>query len=121
MKRNSEYFKKKLQDELTLLQTELESVGIKNPSNPLDWEATVKDTDLDTADEMELADTIESYEDNTAILKQLEIQYNKVKEALVRIDVGTYGICNICGEEIEEDRLEANPSADTCIAHRDED
>ena len=40
-----------------------------------------------------------------------------VDEALEKIEKGTYGICETGGEKIEEDRLEANPSARTCKAH----
>lgn len=40
---------------------------------------------------------------------------NKVEEALARIDDGTYGICEDCGEEIAVKRLEARPVAKYCI------
>lgn len=40
---------------------------------------------------------------------------NKVEEALGRIDDGSYGICDGCGEEIAEKRLEARPVAKFCI------
>jgi RNA polymerase-binding transcription factor DksA len=33
------------------------------------------------------------------------------------MEEGKYGICKVCGEEIEEARLEANPAAETCKAH----
>ncbi|HBT97784.1 MAG TPA: RNA polymerase-binding protein DksA [Desulfobulbaceae bacterium] len=39
----------------------------------------------------------------------------KIKEALVRIDDGVYGICAGCGEEIGVKRLEARPVTDLCI------
>ncbi len=39
----------------------------------------------------------------------------KVKEALKRIDDGTYGICELCGEEISGKRLEARPVTTCCI------
>ena len=50
-------------------------------------------------------------------MKELEIRYNEVKEALKRIEEGTYGICRVSGEQIEPERLEANPAATTCIKH----
>ncbi len=40
---------------------------------------------------------------------------NKIKEALARIDDGTFGICEICGEEISEGRLRARPVTTLCI------
>lgn len=39
----------------------------------------------------------------------------KIKKALERIEDGTYGICEECGEEIGVKRLEARPVATLCI------
>ncbi|MDH5299303.1 MAG: RNA polymerase-binding protein DksA [Desulfobulbaceae bacterium] len=39
----------------------------------------------------------------------------KVKEAMERIEDGTYGICDECGEEITVKRLEARPVTTLCI------
>jgi len=39
----------------------------------------------------------------------------KIKEALDRIEKGTFGICEVCGEEISEERLEARPVTTLCI------
>lgn len=39
----------------------------------------------------------------------------KIKEALERIENGTYGICEICGEKISETRLKARPVTTVCI------
>jgi RNA polymerase-binding transcription factor DksA len=63
------------------------------------------------------ADLITHFEDNTAILKDLEIRYNDVLAAIGRIDAGTYGICEVSQESIEEERLNADPAARTCKAH----
>lgn len=116
---NIQFFKSKLEDELKTLEKELSSVGRKNPDNPADWEAKPADITPDTADETELADSIEEFETNTAILKELEIRYNEVKEALARIEKGTYGVCETDGEKIEEERLLANPAAKTCLKHKE--
>ena len=40
---------------------------------------------------------------------------NKIKEALARIDDGSFGICEICDEEISEARLKARPVTTLCI------
>jgi RNA polymerase-binding transcription factor DksA len=111
------HFKDRLETELTLLEKELGSVGRINPANKKDWEATAPAMDAMAADENETADTIEEYESNTAVLKQLETRYNEVKRALAKIENGKYGICEVSGEEIEADRLEANPAARTCKNH----
>ena len=39
----------------------------------------------------------------------------KIKDALVRIENGSYGICDQCGEEISEARMEARPVTTVCI------
>lgn len=103
--------------EKVTLESELETVGKRNPDNPRDWEAKSSPDDATSADENDLADTIEDYEGNTAILKQLETRYNEVLKALDKIKNGTYGVCEVCGKPIEEDRLEANPAARTCKEH----
>jgi len=58
-----------------------------------------------------------SREGNAAILADLEARYDLVLEALRRIENNTYGKCEVCGKTIEEERLEADPSARTCIEH----
>lgn len=116
---NIPHFKQRLEEELKKLEEELSSVGRKNPDNPKDWEAKPADFDATDPDSNIVADSIEEFEENAAILKQLEIRYNEIKGALERIEKGTYGICEISGQPIEEERLEANPAARTCIAMKD--
>ncbi len=112
-----EKMKDKLEKELQKLEVELRSVGRINPTNPKDWEAVPDKMDTIAADSNEVADKIESYEENTAILKQLEIRLNEIKAALKNIENGTYGLCQVCQKPTEEKRLEANPAATTCQAH----
>jgi DnaK suppressor protein len=111
------YFKNKLERELATLEAELKTVGHKNPDNPKDWEPVSGEVDINASDLADIADNIESYESNTAILKPLETQYNDVKAAIEKIKKGGYGICEVGGEPIEAARLEANPAARTCVAH----
>ena len=40
---------------------------------------------------------------------------NKIKQALERIEEGTYGICEMCGENISIARLKARPVTTYCI------
>ena len=105
-----------LEDEKKKIEGELESVGRRNPSNPNDWEA-VPESAGQEADPNVLADQMESYSENSAILTDLELRYADVNKALARIEAGTYGTCEVCGEAIEAERLAADPAAATCIAH----
>lgn len=110
-------YKGLLETEKEKLLKELASIGHRNPSNPQDWEATATDLDSDSADENETADVMESLDENKAIVDQLEIQLLQVESALGKIESDTYGKCNVCGEEIPEARLDANPAALTCMEH----
>ena len=113
------HFKNKLETERKLLEEELEKVGRKNPDNPSDWEAAPAERDSSQADENTVADSIEGYEENLVIVNTLEARYRDLKSGLDKIEHGTYGLCQICGKEIELDRLEANPAARTCKEHID--
>ncbi|MCC2322574.1 TraR/DksA family transcriptional regulator [Cellulomonas xiejunii] len=41
----------------------------------------------------------------------------EVDAALARMDAGTYGRCAVGGETIDDARLEARPTATTCVGH----
>ncbi len=114
---NLENFKTKLLNEKSLLEMELKTVGRVNPDNPSDWQPRSQGRDIDPAERNEVADRVEGFDTNRAILNALEIKYAEVTSALERIEKGTYGICSVCGQEIEKERLEANPGANTCMAH----
>jgi len=113
------YFKEKLENELKNLDGQLKDVGRINPDNPRDWQPVPEEHDAMRADKNEVADNMEDYEENTAIVRELEIRYNQVKRALGKIEDGTYGTCEVGGEPIDPRRLEANPAAMTCVAHTD--
>lgn len=112
-------FKGLLEQELAELEKQLSSIGRRNPDNPEDWEAIQGETNVDPSDRNEVADAIEQYEEHSAVLKELETRYNNVKDALEKLEGGQYGVCEIGGEQIETDRLEANPAATTCKEHMD--
>ncbi|MEX0931480.1 MAG: TraR/DksA C4-type zinc finger protein [Candidatus Paceibacterota bacterium] len=118
---DTEKYKKLLTEEKETLVAELQTVGRVNPDNPLDWEPVPPKNDGEFADANDRGDNMEGFEENSAILKQLEIRLNNVQDALKRIEDGTYGICEISKEEIEEDRLSANPAARTCKKHINEE
>jgi DnaK suppressor protein len=44
----------------------------------------------------------------------------KLEEALARIEEGTFGECEECGEDIEIRRLEARPTATLCVSCKEE-
>ncbi len=52
-----------------------------------------------------------------ALASDLRTQLDDVQRALGKLDAGTYGICEACGEPIGDDRLEAMPAARFCMLH----
>jgi len=50
-----------------------------------------------------------------ASLEVLLAQQERVREALTRVDAGTYGRCVECGRELPDERLEARPEAERCV------
>jgi RNA polymerase-binding transcription factor DksA len=52
---------------------------------------------------------------NRALAGQLSENLAEVERALGKLDDGTYGICERCGQEIGEARLEAMPATRFCI------
>jgi DnaK suppressor protein len=116
--KNIEIHKESLEKELVSLKEEMRSVGRVNPENSKDWEGTPGNTEnIDDADENSLADKFEEYEERNAVETELEIRFREVEAALLRIEKGGFGVCKICEKEIEDDRLEANPAAETCKEH----
>ncbi len=112
-----QYFKDLLFGEKKILEKELSNVARKNPDNPSDWVAVPPERDVSTADDNTVADGISDYEETSAIVNTLETRYKDVKSGLDKIEKGVYGKCQVCGKDIELDRLEANPAARTCKEH----
>lgn len=112
----TEHFRKRLEDEKTKLETEMGSVGRRNPSVPGDWEPIPSEIGME-ADLADQADVSMSHENNATILADLEARYDTILSALSRIEKKKYGVCEVCDKKIEEARLEADPAATTCVAH----
>src|SRR5699024_48072 len=64
----------------------------------------------------------ETYErgKDLALQEHVEKELEEINAALHAIDEGTYGICKVCSLDIPFERLMALPTADTCIAHSEE-
>jgi RNA polymerase-binding transcription factor DksA len=50
-----------------------------------------------------------------SMIEQLRSHHHLVVNALRRLDEGTYGKCERCGERIPPERLEALPTATLCV------
>ena len=112
-------YKKKLEEERVMLMGELTGLGTRDAGNK-EWEATPDTSDMETADTNSSADRFEDFEEKSALITPLEARLKQVEEALARLSNGTYGLCRVCKNAIEKSRLEANPAAETCMAHLEE-
>ncbi|MCJ7669326.1 MAG: TraR/DksA C4-type zinc finger protein [Dehalococcoidia bacterium] len=63
----------------------------------------------------EEADEASELEKRLVMVKRLEESLNEVAHALQKYEAGTYGLCDSCGQAIEQARLEAIPQASLCM------
>ena len=61
------------------------------------------------------ADEASELEKRLALEERLEESLNEVEHALQKYEEGTYGLCDSCGQRIEQARLEAIPQASLCL------
>jgi RNA polymerase-binding transcription factor DksA len=61
------------------------------------------------------ADEACELEKRLALRKRVEESLNEVEHALQKYEAGTYGLCDSCGQPIEQARLEAIPQASLCM------
>lgn len=85
------------------------------------WENIRQDYDSDNDDLLhpdDLSDNSVSLDENVNNFKLLEREdkyLQKLDEALEMIKSGIYGICRVCGQDINLERLEAVPTTNICV------
>lgn len=101
-----------------MLTKQLGDIAAEDPDTGL-WSA--KDPQMDVmspaAEPNEAADKLEELDERNEEISTLSARLADVNKALEAMEEGTYGACEVCGKEIEGDRLEANPAARTCQDH----
>jgi DnaK suppressor protein len=96
-----------------LLNKQLDELLKKEKTTPVTSVVSASGQTPDFTDQA----TIESDMDLNLHMKERENKLIfKIKEALERIENGTYGVCEMCGEDITETRLKARPVTTVCIA-----
>jgi DnaK suppressor protein len=63
----------------------------------------------------ELASETIGLEIDHSVLQHAELELLELEAAVKRVDSGSYGSCEACGQPISEGRLEAIPTARYCI------
>jgi RNA polymerase-binding protein DksA len=105
--RNMQSLYERLKSERTALEQQLSDLG-----------ATVSGDRVDMSVDEGFADSAAATAERSEMLSlvdQLSSTYSDVVDALRKIDEGTYGRCERCGNEIAPERLEAIPYATQCI------
>ena len=95
-----------------LLETKRDEI-IKKAKQTLTEDMMLDSSDL--PDEMDLASS-EYLQSFTFRLRGREKAFlDKIQKALQKIEDGSFGVCEECGEEISIKRLEARPETSLCI------
>ncbi len=111
---NTANYKNKLIEEQNILQDELSAIAAFDAETNM-WHARPSEQTAPEADENDMADRSENFEERSAEVDTLGARYRDIQDALLKIGSESYGTCETCGEKIEEERLEANPAARTCM------
>ncbi len=114
-------YKSELIKEQSQLIEAMKTMGQLTELVPGDWETHTDPTSNKELEPDALADKYEEETTNEGVLDTLEERLREVTDALERIADGTYGICMNCAmqnkkTQIEEERLNANPTATTCLS-----
>jgi RNA polymerase-binding transcription factor DksA len=94
-----------LEDERGRLASQLEHMGLHGAQG-LSFDEGFADSGQVTAERGEVE----------ALAGTLLETMRDIVDALAKFDAGTYGVCENCGEQIPEARLEAMPAARLCIS-----
>ena len=79
--------------------------------------AARQDSNVDDEHDPEGATIAFELSQASALLEQSKAGLAHIDSALARIAAGRFGLCEVCGQEISEGRLEARPWTPYCIRH----
>ncbi len=108
-----------LEEERDLLTRELRTIATPDREGAHGWVPSMGGEEKETAESETLASELEGFEDGSSVGAELSLRLERVREALERLNDGSYGVCRVCGSGIETERIEADPAAPTCKTHRD--
>lgn len=98
---------------LEILRTELRDQLVERGANP--DEASMVDTESEGGF-ADAAQTTAERDKILAVVDRLRDQLSAVEQAFVKVDEGSYGTCDTCGEAIPPERLAALPYVIRCVA-----
>ncbi len=106
--------KNKLAEEKKNLEIELSSIAKRDDVTGV-WHAVPESQTAPEADENDMASRTEDFEERSAITDTLGRRMRDIEDAIKRIEENKFGKCETCGDAIEEERLDVNPSARKCM------
>lgn len=108
--------KERLEKEKVRIEKELEKFAKKDEKVPGDWDTRYPHYDGDSGSSAleKAADEVEEYSTLLPIEYSLETRLKDINSALERMKKKTYGKCENCGKEIDEERLKVYPEAKLC-------
>lgn len=96
-----------LQDRLSILERRKKEIDTEDPFKNEERVLDNASPDTDAAEQFGHART-------SAIKESLDKKIVQTRKALTKVKLGSYGICEDCGEMIDTDRLVAYPEAIFC-------
>lgn len=61
-------------------------------------------------------DALQAQAMSKELLRRRALELSEVRAALARLDTGDYGVCETCGDDINPQRLELDPTVRLCVA-----
>ena len=113
-KQSIDQMKNKLIEEKARIENELKRFSTRDAHNKSHFNPQFSDI---TDKLEESAGEVSQFADDLALEQNFEKEIKGIDHALDNIANGSYGICEVCKKEINPKRLEANPSAVTCVEH----
>jgi DnaK suppressor protein len=96
-----------LREEQAGLRAQLTELGFADQGSGLNYDSNFADSSQVTAERGEAE----------RLASELREALDEVDGALLRVEGGTYGTCEVCGKPIGAARLEAMPATRFCIEH----
>lgn len=113
-----EELREKLEREKATTEKTLAKFAKKDENVKGDWDTRFPKFDGSESGSAALekaADEVTEYGNLLPIEHNLEIKLENINLALEKIQKGKYGICEKCGQEIEEEKLRISPETKLCL------
>ena len=112
-KEKREELKTKMEKEKSALEEIIKGFAKESESSSGDWDTRFPNFKAEGTPDEE-ADEVEEYSSLLPIERTLETKLQNINDALKKMADGKYGKCEVCGEVINEERLDLIPETKTC-------